>query len=143
MWPLLLACTKPVPHDTQDTVVDTACTGTLAFDANPMDGDTPCTDCPTGFLGLQGRVYDPCPGDGPSDWETRTGCIVDTFTVDQADRLVFQVFPECDQALTTWEIGDHVYEEPAPEELWPGDYVLKVVFSDTDGAQAETRFTVR
>lgn len=143
MWPLLLACTKPVPIDTQDSVVDTQCTGTLEFEATPLDGDAACLDCPTGFLGLRGRVFDPCPGDGTTSYETRTGCIVDAFTVDQAGRLVFQVFPECDQALTTWEIGDEAYEELAPEELWPGDYVLKVVFADADSTSAEARFTVR
>ncbi len=142
---LLLACgfDQIAPSDRRGQPTDTGCGVEWGWSIEDSSG--PCTACAAGeYYTFTGSATNTCSEE--EFFQTDTSCLVESVVVRErgAGTTLFQVTGECQPDGQTWALNpdETVTEEViAPQPVPPGEYILEIVFGDSDSSVAGSPFS--
>ena len=145
---LLLACglDQIAPTDRRPGQTDdTGCGIDWGWAIADSTGD--CSACKAGeYFTFTGTATNTCPEE--DFFKTTNSCLVESVVVRErgGGSTVFQVAGECTPEDRTWALDpDQAVSEDlvAPQPLGPGEYILEIVFGDTDSSIAGAPFSAQ
>lgn len=144
---LLLACglDQIAPADRRGHPSDTGCG--LDWGWRIQDSTGSCTTCTAGeYYTFTGSATNTCPEE--EFFQTSSSCLIESVIVRErgAGTTLFQVTGECQPDGQNWALDpDETVTEDivAPQPVPPGEYILEVVFGDTDSSVAGAPFSAQ